>query len=863
MKTTDIKKNFCDFFIKHDHKLFPSSSLTPQNDSSVLFVNSGMFQFKDVFLGRADLGKDCNNVVSVQKCLRVGGKHNDLEQVGYTNFHQTFFEMLGSFSFGDYFKEEAIVLAWQLLTKVFCLPKDKLVVTVHKTDEEAAKIWKKVAGFSNDKIIRIDSDDNFWRMDKTGPCGPCSEIFFNCEAEFTGYNDNLLEIWNLVFMQFYQETDNTYKDLPVKCIDTGMGLERIALILQGKSNNYEIDSFVNIIKLIADYAKIDYQQNKPAFHVIADHIRASSFIISENILPSNEGRGYVLRRLLRRSMRYAYNININNLNSLIKDITEVLIADYPELISAKTEILTCISEEAIKFNSLLHKGSQLIEIEKSNLDSNKTLSGEVAFKLYDTYGFPIDLTVDALKRDGYKVDLEKFNLLMSQNKVISKKTWQNNKSLVNTDLWQKILQLHGKTNFCGYTQESIANKILAFIFDNKIVDTLQQKQEGYIILQDTPFYGEAGGQAGDIGIIKTKSGCFIVQDTQITVPGLIVHFGAMQSGSMYVNQDVIATIDVSYRQGLCNAHSATHLLHYALRKLINDKIKQQGSFVGCDYLRFDINYNKALTDAEIISIECLINNIIHERREVNVENMDYDQAISMGAIGDFTNKYVNKVRVVNIGNVAKELCGGTHVNNTSEIVWFKIINQTNIGSGIRRLEAVVSNKAIQLLSDNNNKLHNICNIFAVNTDEIEKRIKLLQDKQKQLSDRINKLEMDIINASAVCKNIYDYNVIIASFKDILINNIRAGNSKLLQKYGDNTVVILLSSLADKINIVAGVAKNNSSNISAVDIINYAAKLIDGKGGGNQYLAQAGGITTNNIKDLCNKLELEIIRLVKV
>lgn len=691
----DIRAEFIKYFTENGHTHVNSSSLVPDNDPTLMFTNAGMVQFKDTFTGKKVL--PFKRATTAQKCLRAGGKHNDLENVGYTARHHTFFEMLGNFSFGDYFKAEVIEFAWNLVTKRFRLPKEKLLVTVHSSDEEAAGIWKKVSGLEESKIIRIPTNDNFWSMGDTGPCGPCSEIFYDHGEEIPGGvpgskdedGDRFIEIWNLVFMQFETLQDGSRINLPKPSIDTGMGLERIAAVLQGVHSNYDIDLFKMLISDVKTITNTDDTKYMSHYNVIADHIRAISFMISDGIIPSNEGRGYVLRRIIRRALRHGYMMGMNEpfLHKLVSSVTKVMGSHYTELAVSEKTIKQVVRNEEDSFMKTIDKGMFILQQELDKLGSSNIFPADVAYKLYDTYGFPFDLTQDILRNEGKRVNELEFNKIASAQKELSKKAWVGTGDMFTEKVWFDIAARTGKVSFISNTP-SLKSKIVALVKGSEMVNRLESRDEGYIVTEETPFYAESGGQIGDIGTILSDTNIAEITDTQ-KIAGMIVHTCKMKSGILKAGDDVTLNLNNRWRLGTSRNHTATHVLQAVLRKTLGTHVVQKGSLNTSEKLRFDFLHNEAIAKEQIREIEDQVLDIIDRSIPVTIEEMEYDRAIKNGALALFGEKYPENVRVVTIGdNFSKELCGGAHVNNTAQIGGFKIIAVSSIGSGIKRIEAI-------------------------------------------------------------------------------------------------------------------------------------------------------------------------------
>ncbi|MDA9654316.1 alanine--tRNA ligase [Candidatus Pelagibacter sp.] len=709
-----IRTTFLDYFEKNDHRIVESSNLVPNNDPTLMFSNSGMVQFKNVFTGLEK--RDYVRATTSQKCVRAGGKHNDLENVGYTPRHHTFFEMLGNFSFGDYFKEEAISYAWNLITKEFGIDKNRLYVTVYHDDEEAFKFWKKIAGFSDDRIIKIATLDNFWSMGDTGPCGPCSEIFYDHGDHLEGGlpgtknedGNRFIEIWNLVFMQYEQISKDKRIDLPKPSVDTGMGLERIAALLQGTHDNYETDHFKKLILSASDTLNVKVDEvNQSSFRVIADHLRASSFLLAEGVLPSNEGRGYVLRRIMRRGMRHSHLLGSKKpvFYNIFKTLLEEMSINYPELERAQSLIKENLKTEEEKFLVLLDRGIKILNEELEKVE--KTLPGEVAFKLYDTFGFPLDLTEDILKNKSLTVDGDKFDLLMKESKELAKKNWKGSGDSSIDQIWFDIKDRLGATDFLGYSTDKAEGVVTLILKNNKEVQDIQENDEAIIITNQTPFYGESGGQVADTGTIANENFEFEVLDVQKKLGNLFVHYGKVKKGLIKLNDSVELKINTQRRNNIRAYHSATHLLHEALRRVLGEHVTQKGSLVQSDRLRFDFSHMKPISEEEIKKVEFHVNSIIQKKSAVKTRIMTPKEAVENGALALFGEKYGDEVRVLSMGDeegefFSTELCGGTHVVNTADIGKFKIISQSSIAAGVRRIEALRDSQLVDFLNEKEN-----------------------------------------------------------------------------------------------------------------------------------------------------------------
>ncbi|MFQ5626168.1 MAG: alanine--tRNA ligase, partial [Methyloligellaceae bacterium] len=748
----EIRTAFLDYFARHGHEIVESGPLVPRNDPTLLFTNAGMVQFKNVFTGAEK--RPYNRAVTSQKCVRAGGKHNDLDNVGYTARHHTFFEMLGNFSFGDYFKELAIELAWNLVTKEFGLDPKRMLVTVYAEDDQAFDLWKKIARLPEAKIIRIPTSDNFWAMGDTGPCSPCSEIFFDHGPHIPGGppgsadedGDRFIEIWNLVFMQFEQLSPDERVDLPKPSIDTGMGLERISAVLQGTHDNYEMDLFAALIAASEDETNVAAKGKNAASHrVIADHLRASSFLIADGVLPSNEGRGYVLRRIMRRGMRHAQLLGAKE--PLIYKLVPALIREmgqaFPELIRAEALISETLHLEETRFRKTLERGIQLLDDASSGLSKGDTLSGDVAFKLYDTYGFPLDLTQDALKSRGIGVDLPEFDKAMEKQREDARKAWAGSGEAATEQVWFELKERHGASEFLGYETETAEGEVLALVKDGKELKQLKQKGEAAVILNQTPFYGESGGQVGDTGLIATAGGGkFRVETTQKKADGLLVHFGRLEKGALKAGDAAELAVDHGARTATRANHSATHLLHEALRQVLGDHVAQKGSLVEPERLRFDFSHPKPVSDEEVSRIEDMANAMILQNAPVETHLMDVDEAIEAGALALFGEKYGDEVRVVSMGTAADgnkpgkaysvELCGGTHVRRTGDIGLVKIIAESAVAAGVRRIEALTGEGARGYLSAQDARLREAAALLKITPDDLLPRLEQLLDERKKL-----------------------------------------------------------------------------------------------------------------------------------
>ena len=872
----EIRNIFLDYFEKNDHKIVESSNLVPNNDPTLMFANSGMVQFKNVFTGLEK--RDYVRATTSQKCVRAGGKHNDLENVGYTPRHHTFFEMLGNFSFGDYFKEQAISYAWNLITKDLGIDQNRLYVTVFHDDDDAFNLWKKIAGLSDDRIIRIATSDNFWSMGDKGPCGPCSEIFYDHGDHLDGGlpgsinedGNRFIEIWNLVFMQYEQISKDKRIDLPKPSVDTGMGLERVAALLQGTHDNYETDHFKKLIQSASDTLNVKVNAiNQSSFRVIADHLRASSFLLAEGVLPSNEGRGYVLRRIMRRGMRHSHLLGSKKpvFYDIFKTLLEEMSNNYPELERAQSLIKETLKTEEEKFLVLLDRGIKILNEEIDKV--KKILPGEVAFKLYDTYGFPLDLTEDILKNKSLTVDGDKFDLLMKESKELAKKNWKGSGDSSLDKIWFGIRDRLRATDFLGYSTDKAEGVINLILKENKEVEDLKENDEGIIITNQTPFYAESGGQVADTGTISTESFKFEVSDVQKKLGYLFAHHGKVKKGSIKINDSVELKIDIERRNNIRAYHSATHLLHESLRRVLGKHVTQKGSLVEPDRLRFDFSHMKPVSEKEIKQIELYVNSIIKKKSEVKTRIMTPKEAVKNGALALFGEKYGDEVRVLSMGDeegqfFSTELCGGTHVVNTENIGKFKIISQSSIAAGVRRIEALRATQLEDFLKDKENQsnLSDQKNEIILK-DLTSKIIQLggkpnLQNKDpaaliKELNRQFNQLSVGSILKDKTKNKINDQiiNGIKVRFQNILdlpFKDLRKLIDEGKKEIGEGLVIIYAIN-DDKVGLAVGVTKTLENKFDAVKIVRAGSKVIGGKGGGGRPdFAQAGGTLPKKIQE---------------
>lgn len=851
-----IRKTFLDYFEKNGHKIVPASSLVPDNDPTLMFTNSGMVQFKNILAGNET--RDYTRAATSQKSVRAGGKHNDLDSVGYDVRHHTFFEMLGNFSFGDYFKEEAIYYAWELLTKEFMIPKEKLAVTIFHTDDEAYNIWKKVSGLADERIIRIATKDNFWQMGDTGPCGPCSEIFYDHGPEVWGGlpgtpeedGDRFIEIWNLVFDQFEDLPDGSRINLKKPSIDTGMGLERIAAILQGVHSNFDTDTFKNIIGAIANIANTDPKGPLMASHnVVADHLRAMCFLIADGVMPSNEGRGYVLRRIMRRAMRHAYLLGVKEpmMYKLLPALQKEMGEAYPELYRYEKLITETIRTEETRFGKTLDKGMRLLDEETAGLSKGDTLNGETAFKLYDTYGFPLDLTQDALKLKGIEVDTCGFETAMAKQKEEARKNWAGSGDTGTEKIWFDVKEKIGGTEFLGYTTTKSDGIVKALLQDNQLKNNICNG-EFYLVANQTPFYGECGGQVGDIGFISGKGFKAEVYDTKRMLDTVFVHCCRLIEGEIKIGDIAAFEVNETNRQSICANHSVTHLVHKAMRDILGEHVAQKGSLVAAGRMRFDISHPKQITTDELKQIEDCVNAAIRRNYHVNTVLMSQDEAVKSGAMALFGEKYGEEVRVVSMekdGKIySRELCGGTHVSDTGEIGYFNIISESAVSAGVRRIECVTGKGAEQHVEDIENKLHSVCCTLKTNINDLEARLNNLLQEKKKLETEVLTLKKNFANGgdskTSEAEVINGVKFIGKVIPDVHPKELKSFIDDISQNIGSG-VMVLATDKDGKASIVVGVTKDLVNKYSAVDLVRIASAAVGGQGGGGRPdMAQAGG-----------------------
>jgi alanyl-tRNA synthetase len=856
--SAQLRQAFLDFFKEHDHEIVPSSSLVPGNDPTLLFTNAGMVQFKDVFLGQ-----DKRNYVratSSQRCVRAGGKHNDLENVGYTARHHTFFEMLGNFSFGDYFKRDAINYAWTFLTEVLQLPKEKLWVTIYNTDDEAADIWLNEIGIDKNCFTRIGDkkggkkyeSDNFWSMGDTGPCGPCTEIFYDHGEEIAGGppgtleedGDRYIEIWNLVFMQYDRDKSGKLNPLPKPSVDTGMGLERLAAIMQDGHSNYDIDLFQNLIAAVAKETNCKDKENN-SLKVIADHIRSCSFLIVDGVLPSNEGRGYVLRRIIRRAIRHGHNLGQKEafFYKLVKPLVKEMGAAYPELKDAQAKVEKALHQEEERFAETLEKGIAILEQAISDM-KGKEIPGEVVFKLYDTYGFPADLTNDIARERNLTLDMAGFEKAMEaqRERARAASTFGGH--------YEEALDIEGETDFTGYEHLEGQSKIEAIYVEGQAVNEIKQNQTAMLILEQTPFYAESGGQMGDSGLLTCGKTEFEVIDTQKQGAAVFGHYGEVLQGSLKVGDTVNTQVNSERRQAIVANHSATHLLHAALRTVLGEHVTQKGSQVQAERLRFDFSHSEPITAEQLKDVEYLVNQHIRLNHHVDTNIMTPDEAKASGAMALFGEKYGDEVRVLSMSEFSVELCGGTHVSHTGDIGLFKIISESGVAAGVRRIEAVTAEHALDWADKGESQLAEIAAMLKGSRDDVSTRVSQLMDKNRSLEKELAQLKGKLASSqgsdlSSQAVDVNGIKVLATNLEGADVKTLRDTLDQLKNKLGTSAIVLATVN-GDKISLVAGVSKDATSKIKAGDLVNSVATQVGGKGGGRPDMAQAGGDQPENL-----------------
>ena len=861
MKTSEIRSTFLDYFRSKGHTIVPSSSLVPASDPTLLFTNSGMVQFKNVFLGSEKPGYV--RAADVQRCLRAGGKHNDLDAVGYTARHHTFFEMLGNWSFGDYFKRDAIAYAWELLTGIYKLPADKLWVTVYHTDDEAFDIWHKEVGIPTERIVRIGDNkgapfasDNFWQMADTGPCGPCTEIFYDHGAGIAGGppgspdedGDRYIEIWNLVFMQFDRAPDGTLSPLPAPCVDTGMGLERLAAVLQHVHSNYEIDLFAHLIRVAGELTKTSDLSNK-SLRVIADHIRACSFLIVDGVLPSNEGRGYVLRRIIRRALRHGWMLGVRGdfFWKMVQPLVEEMGVAYPELATKQAFVEDALRAEEQRFGETLEHGMRVFD--EVAAKTTGTIAGEDAFRLYDTYGFPVDLTADIARERGLEVDMPGFEQAMNEQRERARSAGRfEAKGQMPADLASQLKP----TSFLGY--EALRNqgsKVLGIVRAGKQFDRLDAGEEGLLILDRTPFYAESGGQVGDTGELVNQAGRFEVGDT-LKMGGVFFGHAGRWHGTqpLRTGDTVEASVDAARRQAIVLNHSATHLLHAALRKVLGDHVTQKGSLVAPERLRFDFSHFKPMSRDELAQVETMVNVEVLRNAAADVREMAYDDAIAFGAMALFGEKYGDEVRVLKMGEFSTELCGGTHVSRTGDIGLFKITSEAGVASGVRRIEAVTGDGALTWVADEERRLGELSQLLSSSGDDAVEKLRQLFDRQKKLERELDSLRSKAAGSAtadlaSTAQDVAGIKVVAARLEGLDAKSLRDSVDQLKQQLG-NCVILLAGAADGRVALIAGVHGKALNRIKAGSVVAHVAAQIDGKGGGRADMAQGGGTDTADL-----------------
>jgi alanyl-tRNA synthetase len=880
----DIRKSFLDFFARNDHQVVASSALVPRNDPTLMFTNAGMVQFKNVFTGLEK--RSYSRAVTAQKCVRAGGKHNDLDNVGYTARHHTFFEMLGNFSFGDYFKERAIALAWELITKDYEISPEKLLVTVYIDDDDAFNLWKKITGLPDRKILRISGSDNFWSMGDTGPCGPCAEIFYDHGDHIPGGppgsaeadGDRFIEIWNLVFMQYEQLEGGKRIDLPRPSIDTGMGLERIAAVLQGTHDNYAIDLFATLIQHIADLTKVGaHGPHKASHRVIADHLRAASFLIADGVLPSNEGRGYVLRRIMRRAMRHAELLGAKDplMWKLVPALTREMGQAYPELTRAEALITETLKLEETRFRATLERGLAILDEKSRNLTKGAMLDGETAFTLYDTYGFPLDLTQDALRARGIGVDLAAFNDAMERQREKARASWSGSGEAAQETVWFGLREKSGATEFLGYETESAEGVVAALVHDGKEVSELKKGESGAVMMNQTPFYAESGGQVGDTGEMRREGVRLAVTDTQKKAGDLFVHFVKVDEGTVKLGDPLLLEVDHARRAAIRQNHSATHLLHEALRQVLGDHVAQKGSMVAPDRLRFDFSHPKPITPAELERVEDIANDIVLQNAPVTTRLMALDDARASGARALFGEKYGDEVRVVAMGNSSRdlgsgnslgwsvELCGGTHVKRTGDIGLINGLSDSGVAAGVRRLEALTGKVARKSADKQIQIAKHAAAELKTPLEEMPARITSLLDErrrlERELTDARKKLAMGsgggAKSADDGVREINGVKLIARAVTGIELKDLRSLADEGKKQVGSGVVAIVGLSGDGKAGLVVGVTEDLTKRFNAVDLVKAGAAVLGGKGGGGRPdMAQAGGPDGSKAEEALQAIE---------
>jgi alanyl-tRNA synthetase len=849
MTSSEIRGSFLEFFRKNGHAVLPSSSLVPGNDPTLLFTNAGMVQFKDVFLGKE--ARDYSRAATAQRCVRAGGKHNDLENVGYTARHHTFFEMLGNFSFGDYFKREAIHFAWNFVTGTLGIPKDRLWVTVYEEDDEAQRIWTEEIGIDPTRCTRMGEKSNFWSMGETGPCGPCSEIFYDHGAEIAGGppgtpdedGDRYVEIWNLVFMQYDRSSDGVLVPLPKPSVDTGMGLERVAAVMQGVHSNYDIDLFKSLIRSAAEVTGTD-DLELSSLRVIADHIRACTFLIIDGVVPSNEGRGYVLRRIIRRAIRHGYKLGQTQpfFHKLVASLVREMGAYYTELVSGEARATQVLAQEENRFAETLTTGMALLDAEAAKLTST-VIPGETVFRLYDTYGFPLDLTADVARERGLSIDQAGFDAAMEAQRGRARAA-----SKFGADLRDSV-KLSGKTDFLGYDRLTDSGVVTSLIFDGALVDALRPGQEGQVVLDHTPFYAESGGQIGDAGVLVGGAARFTVRDTQ-KIGASFAHAGVLDAGELRVGDVIEARVNPERRTAIALNHSATHLLHAALRQVLGLHVEQKGSLVAADRLRFDFSHTQALTPEELRRVEELVNSAIRRNAPAETRVMALDEAVAAGAMSLFGEKYESDVRVLSIGDFSMELCGGTHVERAGDIGLFKILSESGVAAGVRRVEAVTGKTAYEWVVHTDQVLRDIAALLRGSREDVDEKVRELVDRSRRLEKEVQQLKSKLASGqgsdlTSQAKDVDGIKVLAARIDDADAKSLRDAVDQLKSKLG-SSVIVLATVQEGKVVLVAGVSADLLTRMKAGEIAGAVAAQVGGKGGGRADFAQAGGTQPENL-----------------
>jgi alanyl-tRNA synthetase len=843
MTSSEIRASFLEFFRKNGHAVVPSSSLVPGNDPTLLFTNAGMVQFKDVFLGKDT--RSYSRAASAQRCVRAGGKHNDLENVGYTARHHTFFEMLGNFSFGDYFKREAIHFAWNYVTGTLGIPKDRLWVTVYQEDDEAERVWVEEIGVDPTRCTRMGEKSNFWAMGDTGPCGPCSEIFYDHGPDVSGGppgspdedGDRYVEIWNLVFMQYDRSAEGVLVPLPKPSVDTGMGLERVAAVMQGVHSNYDIDLFKSLIRSAAEVTETTDLES-PSLRVIADHIRACTFLILDGVVPSNEGRGYVLRRIIRRAVRHGHKLG--QMQPFFYELVPTLVREmgsyYTELAAGEARAMEVLAQEEARFAETLSTGMALLDAETAKLET-KVIPGEVVFRLSDTYGFPVDLTADVARERGLSIDQAGYDAAMAAQRDRAKSASKFGASL------RDSVKLSGRTDFSGYERLTGAARVTALIFDGAVVDILRVGQEGQVVLDQTPFYAESGGQMGDTGTLSSATARFVVRDTQ-KIGSSFAHVGVLEAGDLRVGEEVAASVDGERRKAIALNHSATHLLHAALREVLGKHVQQKGSLVAPDRLRFDFSHTQAVSAEELRRIEELVNVAVRHNDAAETRVMALDDAVAAGAMSLFGEKYESDVRVLSLGDFSMELCGGTHVERTGDIGFFKIISESGVAAGVRRVEAVTGQAAYEWVVRVDQVLRDIASVLRGSREDVDEKVRELVERSKRLEKEVQQLKSKLAtgrggDVSSQAKAVGGVKVLAVQIEGADAKALRDSVDQLKQKLG-SSVVVLATVQDGKVVLVAGVSADLVAQLKAGDIAGAVAAQVGGRGGGRADFAQAGG-----------------------